>query len=172
MKIVNCLYYSEVTGVQLLQSYLVTTVRQQEVQFWRLQFPKGYIRVVLVGILSVCVPLTSAHRRTRLAWWRYRTLNRNSMGVRASHGWVLVQPKYRFSMNIHLDRTREPLPTLKRQSNRPLWQRRFGGLGNMLDGLTPLHVFGRGSVTSVMHGDEIFEPYVCFSGVQFSPISL
>ncbi|GFV92135.1 uncharacterized protein TNCV_1895711 [Trichonephila clavipes] len=31
----------------------------------------------------------------------------------------------------------------------------------MLDGLAPLHVFERGSVTGVSYRDEIVEPYVC-----------
>ncbi|GFT91473.1 uncharacterized protein TNCV_4286221 [Trichonephila clavipes] len=69
-----------------------------------------------------------------------------------------------------MERTSDPLPTLQCPRNRQLRRRRFNGrAGIMLDGLPSLHVFERGSVTSVWYRDEVSEPYVRLFGGACDP---
>ncbi|GBN98117.1 Transposable element Tcb2 transposase [Araneus ventricosus] len=111
---------------------------------------------------AVCVPLTSTHRRVRLAWCReHRDWSVDQWAT------VLFTDEFRFSLNTDSRRTfiwRKPgtsyLPSNVREIDH------YGGrglivwAGIMLDGRTPLHVFERGTVTGVRYRDEILEPHV------------
>ena len=41
--------------------------------------------------------------------------------------------------------------------------------GIMLNGYTPYHIFQRGTMISVMHRDEVWEPYVCLFRAAVGP---
>ncbi|GFX92233.1 hypothetical protein TNCV_1741531 [Trichonephila clavipes] len=67
---------------------------------------------------------------------------------RSVHQRITFQPKHRFSLYFHMERTRNPLPTLLCPPNRQLRWRRYNGLGRHLTGSsTHLLVFERVSVT-------------------------
>ncbi|GBN20743.1 Transposable element Tcb2 transposase [Araneus ventricosus] len=117
---------------------------------------------------TVCVPLTSTNRRVRLARCReHRDWNMDQWAT------ILFTDESRFSLSTDSRRTfiwREPGTRNLPSNVREIDHYGGGGLmvwaGFMLDGLTPLHVFERGSVTGVRYRDEILEPYVrLFRGV-------
>lgn len=111
---------------------------------------------------AVCVPLTAAHKRARLAWCR-----QHEPWTRLQWSTVLFTDESRFSLDTDSRRTfiwREPgtryHPSLIREKDH------YGGggvmvwAGIMLDGRTPLHVFDKGSLTAMRYREEILEPYV------------
>lgn len=111
---------------------------------------------------AVCVPLTSANRRVRLTWCRdHRDWSEDQWAT------VLFTDESRFSLTSDSRRTfiwREPGTRYLPSNVREIDHYGGGGLmvwaGIMLDGRTPLHVFDRGTVTSVRYRDEVLEPYV------------
>lgn len=111
---------------------------------------------------AVCVPLSSTHRRDRLAWCR-----QHSDWSREQWATVLFTDESRFSLNTDSRRTfiwREPGTRYVPCNVREINSYRGGGVmvwaGIMLDGRTPLHFFDRGTVTGVKYRDEVLEPYV------------
>ncbi|GBN18658.1 hypothetical protein AVEN_173768-1 [Araneus ventricosus] len=109
---------------------------------------------------AVCVPLTFTNRKARLAWCReHRDCIMDQWAT------ILFTDESRFNLNTDSRRTfiwRE-LGTRYLPSNvREINHYGGGGLmvwaGIMLDDRTPLHVFERGTVTSVRYRDEILEP--------------
>lgn len=72
------------------------------------------------SIWTICVLLTSTHRRVRLAWCEdHRHWNRDQW-EQAFHWWVSAHPKYKFTTYFYPEKTGEPLPTFQLLRKRPL----------------------------------------------------
>ncbi|UYV81769.1 hypothetical protein LAZ67_20002317 [Cordylochernes scorpioides] len=111
---------------------------------------------------SVCIPLTSAHRRARLNW------------CLEHHAWthdqwanVLFNDESRFSLNTDSRRVsiwREPGTRYHPSNIREIYSFRGGSLlvwaGISSSRRTPLHIFSGGTLTAQRYRDEILEPYL------------
>ncbi|GFT40713.1 transposable element Tcb1 transposase [Trichonephila clavipes] len=116
-------------------------------------------------------PLASTNRRVHLEWCRQH--KDWSMDQWAT---VLFTDESRFSLNTNSRRTsiwREPGTHYLSSNVQDIDSYGGGGLmvwaGIMLDDHTPLHVFERGYVTSVLYRDEVLEPYVRLFGGACGP---
>ncbi|GFX80993.1 transposable element Tcb2 transposase [Trichonephila clavipes] len=111
---------------------------------------------------AVSIPLTSAHKRSRLNW----SLKHEHWSV-TERANVMFSDKSRFSLisdsrRVTIWRERGTCFELRNITERHHFPSRgvMVWAGIMMDGHTDLHFFDTGSVTGQRYRDEVFEPYV------------
>ncbi|GFU41009.1 transposable element Tcb2 transposase [Trichonephila clavipes] len=124
---------------------------------WRLNHAGLYARRP-----AVWIPLTSAHKHTRLNWnlkRRYWSVGEWANGMFSESEFSLRSDSRRVTIWRECGTSFEPRNITERHhfpSRRVMvWA------GIMMDGRTDLHFVGTGSVTAQIYRDEVLEPYIC-----------
>ncbi|GFX40011.1 transposable element Tcb2 transposase [Trichonephila clavipes] len=142
----------------ILKKFIATGIRiSRQTVYWRLNHAGLYVRRP-----SVCIPLTSAHKRARLNW----SLKHQHWSVGE---WVNVMfsDESRFSLSsdsrwVTIWRERETRFEPRNIKERHHFPSRgvMVWAGILMDGRTDLHFFDTESVTDQRYRDEVLEPYV------------